>query len=229
MDQCTTQRNLVYLYFSSTTLSRHWWTCSQSCQINYTLPTSIEEIRRRFRLQPVWHRGSSKDRDRDWKRERGRIRTIERPIESVLVWSLRKDNMSCVPPWPADLSSTMALSFLDTTMALEISDALSDYSAQDSTFYEQAPVLHFASTPYALMMSAGGSSSLSSSPASSTTATSVPPAPVSSALKKSTKAKKNVTFLPNRQIQVRINCTLFYSSPVVVDTVCFDCPVVVYW
>lgn len=165
------------------------------------------------------------------QKERERIRTSERPIESVPVWSLRKDNMSCVPPWPADLSSTMALSFLDTTMALEISDALSDYSAQDSTFYEQAPVLHFASTPYALMMSAGGSSSLSSSPASSsTTATSVPAAPVSSALKKSTKAKKNVTFLPNCQIQVRINCTLFYSSPVVlVDTVCFDCPVVVYW
>lgn len=96
----------------------------------------------------------------------------------------------------------MVLSILDT-MALEISDALSDYSAHDSTFYEQAPVDHFAtdlSTPYSLMMSAEGPSSPASATNSSST---VPPLPTSSALKKSGKAKKNVTFLPNCQIQVR--------------------------
>lgn len=97
------------------------------------------------------------------------------------------------------------VSFLDSTMALEISDALSDYSAQDSTFYEAAaPVAyHFAtdlSTPYhSLMMSAAAAEG--SSPTSAAAAT-VPPVPVS-ALKKSGKAKKNVTFLPNCQIQVR--------------------------
>lgn len=97
-------------------------------------------------------------------------------------------------------------------MALEISDALSDYSAHDSTFYEAAPVLvgPFASdlsTPYAALMMSADTTTAASPPNTGSAAATVPPAPVSSALKKSGKAKKNVTFLPNCQIQVR-----FHSS-----------------